>query len=98
MDLDFPEEMKILRDSIRRFVDRELIPINEQVERTRRIPDAIVRQMKDMGLFGILWEAPIESVYREVRGMRIYEGTSEIQRLIIARDVLKNGMRSLGYD
>jgi len=54
MDLSFPEELNILRDNIRRFVDRELIPINEQVERTRRIPEGILRQMKDMGLFGIL--------------------------------------------
>jgi alkylation response protein AidB-like acyl-CoA dehydrogenase len=30
--------------------------------------------------------------------MRIYEGTSEIQRLIISRDVLANGMKSIGYD
>ncbi len=54
MDFDLPEEYRILRDSIRRFVDRELIPINEQVERTREIPDGIIRRMKDMGLFGIL--------------------------------------------
>jgi acyl-CoA dehydrogenase len=54
MDYDLPEEYRILRDNIRRFVDRELLPINEQVERTRTIPDAVLRQMKEMGLFGIL--------------------------------------------
>jgi acyl-CoA dehydrogenase len=54
MDLEIPEEYKILRDNIRRFTDRELIPINEEVERTQKIPDNIINQMKEMGLFGIL--------------------------------------------
>jgi len=30
----------------------------------------------------------IEQLYREVRPMRIYEGASEVQKLIIARDVI----------
>jgi len=54
MNLALPEEYQLLRDSIRRFVDRELIPINAKVEETRTIPVAIIEQMKAMGLFGIL--------------------------------------------
>ncbi len=54
MDFEIPEEYRILRDNIRRFTDRELIPINEEVERTKKIPDGIIHQMKEMGLFGIL--------------------------------------------
>jgi acyl-CoA dehydrogenase len=54
MDLDLPEEYQLLRDNIRRFVDRELIPINAKVEETRKIPESIINQMKEMGLFGIL--------------------------------------------
>ena len=54
MDFEIPEEYRILRDNIRRFTDRELIPINEEVERTKKIPDRIIDQMKEMGLFGIL--------------------------------------------
>jgi alkylation response protein AidB-like acyl-CoA dehydrogenase len=37
---------------------------------------------------GVLRGSPIERLYREVRAPRIYEGTSEIQRLIIARQLL----------
>jgi alkylation response protein AidB-like acyl-CoA dehydrogenase len=33
--------------------------------------------------------ATVERLYREVRALRIYEGTSEIQKLVIARDILK---------
>jgi len=54
MDFDLPEEYRILRDNIRRFADRALIPINEEVERTKKIPDKVIDQMKEMGLFGIL--------------------------------------------
>ena len=31
----------------------------------------------------------VERLYREVRALRIYEGTSEIQKLVIAREILK---------
>jgi acyl-CoA dehydrogenase len=31
----------------------------------------------------------LESLYREIRALRIYEGASEIQKVIIARDALK---------
>jgi acyl-CoA dehydrogenase len=31
----------------------------------------------------------VERLYREVRALRIYEGTSEIQKLVIARQLLK---------
>ena len=34
---------------------------------------------------------PLEHLYREVRAPRIYEGTSEIQRTIIARELFKGG-------
>jgi len=54
MDFDLPEEYQLLRDNIRRFVDRELIPINAEVERTRKIPERVIVQMKEMGLLGIL--------------------------------------------
>jgi alkylation response protein AidB-like acyl-CoA dehydrogenase len=40
---------------------------------------------------GVLRGSPIERLYREVRAPRIYEGTSEIQRLIIARQLLRDG-------
>jgi acyl-CoA dehydrogenase len=38
---------------------------------------------------GVLRGATVERLYREVRSLRIYEGTSEIQKLVIARHVLR---------
>jgi acyl-CoA dehydrogenase len=37
---------------------------------------------------GVVSGAPVEQLYREIRALRIYEGASEVQQLIIARDVL----------
>ena len=43
------------------------------------------------GGMGYMREAGIETVFRDARVTRIYEGTSEIQRNIIARELLKGG-------
>ena len=32
---------------------------------------------------------PVERLYREIRALRIYEGASEVQQLVIAREVLR---------
>jgi len=41
------------------------------------------------GGYGYVKEYPVERYFRDVRVTRIYEGTSEIQRLVIARSVLQ---------
>jgi acyl-CoA dehydrogenase len=41
------------------------------------------------GGFGVTKGAKVEELYREIRALRIYEGASEVQRQIIARDLLK---------
>jgi len=45
--------------------------------------------MQILGGYGYTQDYPIERYYRDVRVTSIYEGTSEIQRLIIARDCLR---------
>ena len=43
--------------------------------------------MQTLGGYGYLQDFPIERIYRGVRGARIYEGTNDIQKLVIARDI-----------
>ena len=41
------------------------------------------------GGYGYSKEFPVERLYRDARVLTIYEGTSEIQRMVIARHLLK---------
>jgi acyl-CoA dehydrogenase len=55
-------------------------------EAAQRIVDAAVQLH---GGLGVVRGVRVEELYREVRALRIYEGTSEIQKLIIARELLR---------
>ena len=50
-------------------------------EAAQRVIDDAVQLL---GGRGVVAGAPVERLYREVRALRIYEGTSEIQKLVIA--------------
>lgn len=41
------------------------------------------------GGLGVVSGQPVERLYREIRALRIYEGATEVQQLIIARELLK---------
>ncbi|MFP6582871.1 MAG: acyl-CoA dehydrogenase family protein [Candidatus Hydrogenedentota bacterium] len=43
--------------------------------------------MQTLGGYGYLADFPVERIYRDVRVCQIYEGTSDIQKLIIAREM-----------
>ncbi|MFD0848731.1 acyl-CoA dehydrogenase family protein [Sphingosinicella xenopeptidilytica] len=47
------ETFGLFRSAIRRFVDARLIPAEDAVEEADAVPDAIVDEMREMGLFGI---------------------------------------------
>ena len=55
-------------------------------ESAQQVIDAAVQMH---GGLGVTKGAKVEELYREVRALRIYEGASEVQRQIIARDLLK---------
>jgi acyl-CoA dehydrogenase len=47
------ETLTQLLDTLRRFVHGRLRPLESQVGREDRIPDEIVQEMRDLGLFGL---------------------------------------------
>jgi alkylation response protein AidB-like acyl-CoA dehydrogenase len=55
-------------------------------ESAQRVIDEAVQIL---GGRGVVSGAVVEQLYREIRALRIYEGTSEIQKLVIATQVLK---------
>ena len=50
---------------------------------------AVSRAVQIHGGYGYIDEFPVERLFRDARVQTIYEGTSEIQRLVIARDLLR---------
>jgi acyl-CoA dehydrogenase len=54
-------------------------------ELANRVAD---RVLQIHGGMGYMKDSPVERAYRDVRILRIYEGTSEVQRMIIAEDLL----------
>ena len=56
-------------------------------ENAQQVIDAAVQIW---GGLGVVSEQPVERLYREIRALRIYEGATEVQQLIIGRDVIKN--------
>ena len=55
-------------------------------EGAQQVIDAAVQLW---GGLGVVSEVPVERLYREIRALRIYEGATEVQQLIIARDLLR---------
>ncbi|GGO71572.1 acyl-CoA dehydrogenase family protein [Nonomuraea cavernae] len=53
MDFELNDEQKALRETLRAFVDKEIVPVASDWERTGRYPTEIVEKMKQMGLFGL---------------------------------------------
>lgn len=51
------------------------------------------RAVQVHGGSGYMAESPIERFYRDVRLFRLYEGTSQIQQLVIARHLIRNAGR-----
>ena len=47
------ETFALLRETVRRFVDERLIPNEDRVEHGDAVPDEIIAEMRDMGIFGL---------------------------------------------
>jgi len=51
--LRIPENLRLMRDTARRFVKNELEPISQQVEKRKKVPESVVQKMREMGFFGL---------------------------------------------
>jgi len=49
----------------------------------------IDRAVQIFGGLGVVSGQPVERLYREIRALRIYEGATEVQKLVIARETLR---------
>ncbi|GGS93319.1 acyl-CoA dehydrogenase family protein [Nonomuraea spiralis] len=53
MDFELSDEQKAFRETLRAFVEKEILPVATEWEHSGRYPTEIVEKMKQMGLFGL---------------------------------------------
>ncbi|HYD77885.1 acyl-CoA dehydrogenase family protein [Ramlibacter sp.] len=75
-----------LRDQGRSVTREAAMAKMHATETAQQVIDAAVQIW---GGIGVVSGHPVEELYREIRALRIYEGATEVQQLIIARETLK---------
>ncbi len=97
MDFEIPENLRMMQDTIAKFVKKDLDPISQQVEDEDHIPEDVVQKMRDLGLFGL-------SLPEEYGGLElgtlgeclVYEEMSKSNAAFRSRIGTNNGIGSQG--
>jgi alkylation response protein AidB-like acyl-CoA dehydrogenase len=74
------------RDQGRKVTKEAAMAKMTATESAQQVIDAAVQMF---GGLGVMSGHPAEQLYREIRALRIYEGATEVQQLIIARELLR---------
>lgn len=96
-----------LRESVRDYVRNRLVPLEAKIDRESSVMDISCcklfcaemvgriadRAVQIFGGSGYVSDYCVERFYRDVRLFRLYEGTSQIQQLIIAKSLLSDSER-----
>jgi acyl-CoA dehydrogenase len=86
----------LVRDTAQRYVSGEDTRIGPSA--AKLFCTEMAGQVADLavqihGGTGYMRDVPVERIYRDVRLLRLYEGTSEIQRLIIGGGLVREAQR-----
>ncbi|MDT5191321.1 MAG: acyl-CoA dehydrogenase [Mycobacterium sp.] len=87
----------LVREAARLWVsgeDRRIAPSAAKLFCTEMVGTVADLAVQIHGGSGYMREVPVERIYRDVRLLRLYEGTSEIQRLIIGGGLVRAAQRS----
>lgn len=88
----------LVRDAAQKWVsgeDRRIAPSAAKLFCTEMAGQVADLAVQVHGGTGYMREVPVERIYRDVRLLRLYEGTSEIQRLIIGGGLVKAAQRQV---
>ncbi|WP_231498018.1 acyl-CoA dehydrogenase family protein [Pseudonocardia halophobica] len=87
----------MVRDAARAYVsgeDRRIAPSATKLFCTEMAGKAADLAVQVHGGSGYMREIPVERIYRDVRLLRLYEGTSEIQRLIVGGGLVRAALKN----
>lgn len=88
----------LVRDTARQWIteqDRRIAPSAAKLFCTEMAGKVADLAVQIHGGSGYMREVPVERIYRDVRLLRLYEGTSEIQKLIIGGGLVKAASKAL---
>ena len=88
----------LVRDAARMWLtdeDRRIAPSTAKLFCTEMVGRVADLAVQVHGGAGYMRDVPVERIYRDVRLLRLYEGTSEIQRLIIGGGLVKAAQRKI---
>ncbi|MGH3949852.1 MAG: acyl-CoA dehydrogenase family protein [Pseudonocardiaceae bacterium] len=86
----------LVREAARLYVsgeDRRIAPSVAKLYCTEMVGRVADLAVQVHGGTGYMRDVPVERIYRDARLLRLYEGTSEIQRLIIAKQLLSGAKK-----
>jgi acyl-CoA dehydrogenase len=68
-----------------------------KMQATESAQAVIDRAVQIFGGLGVTRGVKVEELYRDIRALRIYEGATEVQKIVIAREMIKQ-VRASGTD
>jgi len=95
MDFEIPENLRMMVETVRRFVKKDLEPISQQVEEEDRIPEHVIQRMRTLGLVGLGIPEEYEGLGIGCLGeCLVYEELSKVNACFRTRIGTNNGIGS----
>ncbi|OJX35483.1 MAG: hypothetical protein BGO75_10520 [Burkholderiales bacterium 68-20] len=100
LDQQLTADERAIRDAAAAYCQDQLAPRVQDMFRHEKTDVSIFREMGALGLLGptipeahggagYINEYPVERFYRDARLLRLYEGTTQVQQLIVGRELLR---------
>lgn len=94
MDWSFTDEQNELRRTVKRFVDEELRPVADRIDKEHRIPDSIIKTMAELGFLGVVFPEEYDGAGMGETGYCIL--LEEISRACASTAVFIGAHQSIG--
>ncbi|MEK6273122.1 MAG: acyl-CoA dehydrogenase family protein [Actinomycetota bacterium] len=102
IEFTLTEEQQAMREVAHDFAEKEIRPVAWEYDRDSTWPEEVIRNafaadaamkvttdaVQVYGGYGFIKDYPVEKLMRDAKIMQLYEGTSQIQRLVIPRETL----------
>jgi acyl-CoA dehydrogenase len=97
MEPELPESLRLMLQTVRRFIKQDLEPISRQVEEQDEIPEVVVQKMRGLGLFGLSIPEAYGGLGLDTLGeCLVYEELSKTNACFRTRIATNNGIGSQG--